>query len=51
VAGAPRTLRRAGDSGALEELEKIGAPASPADPDWWVELGETLLAKARRRPW
>ncbi|MEJ7599789.1 MAG: hypothetical protein WKG01_17925 [Kofleriaceae bacterium] len=27
-------------------LEQIGAPATAAvDPDWWTELGETLLAK------
>ncbi|MDQ3337346.1 MAG: tetratricopeptide repeat protein [Myxococcota bacterium] len=40
-------LRRAGDNdGALATLEKMGPPASPqADPDWWIALGETLLAK------
>ena len=40
-------LRRAGDHvGALAALEQLGAPASAtADPDWWSELGETLLAK------
>jgi tetratricopeptide (TPR) repeat protein len=31
---------------ALATLDKLGAPASGAiDPDWWVELGEVLLAK------
>jgi len=40
-------LRRAGDhAGALATLEKLGPPAQPGiDPDWWTELGETLLAK------
>jgi tetratricopeptide (TPR) repeat protein len=40
-------LRRAGDhKGALEALDRIGAPDKPTtDPDWWTELGETLLAK------
>ena len=40
-------LRRAGDhAGALAALEKLGPPASPViDPDWWVAIGETLLAK------
>ncbi len=40
-------LRRAGDlKGSLEALEKVGAPDKAAiDPDWWSELGETLLAK------
>jgi tetratricopeptide (TPR) repeat protein len=31
---------------ALAELAKIGAPSEPsADPDWYVEAGEALLAK------
>jgi tetratricopeptide (TPR) repeat protein len=31
---------------ALATLDKLGPPANAAlDPDWWVELGETLLAK------
>lgn len=40
-------LRRNGDlKGSLEALEKVGAPDKPAiDPDWYSELGETLLAK------
>ncbi|MGN6109403.1 MAG: tetratricopeptide repeat protein, partial [Kofleriaceae bacterium] len=40
-------LRRANEhAGALEALERIGPPAQPAiDPDWWLELGEILLAK------
>lgn len=40
-------LRRAGDlKGSLESLEQVGAPDKPAiDPDWYSELGETLLAK------
>jgi len=40
-------LRRAGDHKAsLEMLEQIGPPTSPPiDRDWWVELGETLVAK------
>jgi len=30
---------------ALAALEKLGPPATPGiDPDWWTELGETLLA-------
>ncbi|HEU0035344.1 MAG TPA: tetratricopeptide repeat protein [Kofleriaceae bacterium] len=40
-------LRRAGDlKGALDALDQLGPPDKPAtDPDWWSELGETLLAK------
>jgi tetratricopeptide (TPR) repeat protein len=40
-------LRRAGDlAGSLDALEKVGAPDKPAiDPDWYTELGETLLQK------
>ncbi|HTL38748.1 MAG TPA: tetratricopeptide repeat protein [Kofleriaceae bacterium] len=40
-------LRRANAaSDAQAVLEKLGPPASPAvDPDWWSELGETLLAQ------
>lgn len=40
-------LRRGGDhAGALAALEQLGPPAEPAiDPDWWLALGETLLAK------
>jgi tetratricopeptide (TPR) repeat protein len=40
-------LRRAGDhAGALAALDKLGAPSTPAiDPDWWTEVGETLIAK------
>ena len=31
---------------ALAALDKLGPPATPAiDPDWWVELGEALLAQ------
>ncbi|HEY5945412.1 MAG TPA: tetratricopeptide repeat protein [Kofleriaceae bacterium] len=31
---------------ALATLDKLGPPSSNAtDPDWWVELGEILLAK------
>ncbi len=30
---------------ALGALDKLGAPAQPAiDPDWWIEVGEALLA-------
>ena len=41
-------LRRNGDlKGSLDALEKVGAPDKPAiDPDWYSELGETLLAKS-----
>lgn len=40
-------LRRANDvAGALAALDQLGPPAQPAaDPAWWTELGETLLAK------
>jgi tetratricopeptide (TPR) repeat protein len=40
-------LRRANQlDQALATLDKLGPPASSAiDPDWWVELGEVLLAK------
>ena len=40
-------LRRAGDhAGALATLEKLGPPSSATiDPDWWIAIGETLLAK------
>jgi tetratricopeptide (TPR) repeat protein len=39
-------LRRAGDpTQAVATLDKLGAPTSPGiDPDWWLELGEGLLA-------
>lgn len=39
-------LRRAGEpKPALEVLDKLGPPATPGiDPDWWLELGEVLLA-------
>ncbi len=41
--------RRAGDPAkAIETLEEIAAPAVPAvDPDWWIELGEALLAAGK----
>ncbi len=44
-------LRRAGDlEGSLAALDKVGAPSQPAiDPDWYSELGETLLAKGEAR--
>lgn len=44
-------LRRANENKpALAALEKLGPPASPGiDPDWWVELGETLLANGDAR--
>jgi tetratricopeptide (TPR) repeat protein len=40
-------LRRANAAAdAQAVLEKLGPPATPAiDPDWWSELGETLLAQ------
>lgn len=40
-------LRRANQlDDARAALDAIGPPVSPAiDPDWWVELGEVLLAK------
>lgn len=40
-------LRRANQlDDALATLDKLGPPASSAsDADWWVELGEVLLAK------
>lgn len=40
-------LRRANAvADAQAVLEKLGPPTSPAvDPDWWSELGETLLAQ------
>ena len=39
-------LRRGNDArGALAALDKLGAPDKPAlDPDWWIEVGEALLA-------
>ncbi len=39
-------LRRDGaPKEAIATLDKLGPPASPSlDPDWWVELGEALLA-------
>ncbi|MDX2092318.1 MAG: tetratricopeptide repeat protein [Kofleriaceae bacterium] len=39
-------LRRANDaSNAVVVLEELGPPTSPSiDPDWWTELGESLLA-------
>lgn len=38
-------LRRSGDGkGAVAELDRMGAPASPGDdPAWWRELGEALI--------
>jgi tetratricopeptide (TPR) repeat protein len=31
---------------ALTVLDQLGPPATPGlDPDWWLQLGETLLAK------
>jgi tetratricopeptide (TPR) repeat protein len=40
-------LRRGADpGGALAVLEELGPPATAAsDPAWWIELGETLLAR------
>jgi tetratricopeptide (TPR) repeat protein len=40
-------LRRAKQTAdALVVLEELGPPASPGiDPDWWSELGESLLAQ------
>ncbi len=40
-------LRRAGHSAdALAALDKLGPPEKPAaDPDWWAETGEALLAQ------
>ncbi|HEY1557101.1 MAG TPA: tetratricopeptide repeat protein [Kofleriaceae bacterium] len=40
-------LRRAGHPAeAIETLDQLGAPATPAvDRDWWIELGEALLAR------
>jgi tetratricopeptide (TPR) repeat protein len=40
-------LRRANlAANAQAVLEKLGPPSSPAiDPDWWTELGETLLVQ------
>jgi tetratricopeptide (TPR) repeat protein len=42
-------LRRAGDpAAAFATLEQIGAPERPAaDPDWWTEVGEALLARGQ----
>ncbi len=39
-------LRRAGKpADAVAALDKLGAPETPsADPDWWTEVGESLLA-------
>ena len=39
-------LRRAGESKqAAAVLDKLGPPSAPGmDPDWWIELGEALLA-------
>jgi tetratricopeptide (TPR) repeat protein len=40
-------LRRAGKpADALATLDKLGPPTTPGiDPDWWLEVGETLLAQ------
>lgn len=40
-------LRRAGKpADAVTALDKLGPPATPtSDPDWWTELGESLLAR------
>ncbi len=40
-------LRRANELGpALQTLDELGPPPQAGiDPDWWYELGETLLAK------
>ena len=45
-------LRRAGHAGeALDALEQLGAPATPpVDRDWWIELGEALLARGDAGP-
>ncbi len=39
-------VQRAGDAGgALALLDELGAPVPAAtDPDWWIELGQALLA-------
>jgi tetratricopeptide (TPR) repeat protein len=39
-------LRRSGKTQeAVDALDKLGAPSAPGiDPDWWLELGEGLLA-------
>jgi predicted Zn-dependent protease len=44
-------LRLEGDSrGAIAELEAIRPPLEPvADPDWWLELGEALIADGRAK--
>ena len=41
-----QVLRRANHAAeAIAELDRIGPPAQPSiDPDWYVELGESLLA-------
>ncbi len=40
-------IRRSGQpADAIAELDEIGPPSAPSiDPDWWVELGESMLAK------
>ena len=45
-------LRRAGHPGeAIDALEQLGAPPTPAvDRDWWIELGEALLARGEAGP-
>ena len=42
-----RVVQRAGDvGGALALLDELGAPVPAAsDPDWWIELGQALLAR------
>jgi tetratricopeptide (TPR) repeat protein len=42
-------LRRANQHDeAITVLEELGPPGAPAiDPDWWVELGETELARGQ----
>jgi tetratricopeptide (TPR) repeat protein len=39
-------MRRGGHAQeAVDVLDKLGAPSAPGiDPDWWLELGEALLA-------
>jgi tetratricopeptide (TPR) repeat protein len=44
-------LRDRGDAkGALAALDKLGPPAQAvSDPDWWIELGNALLANGDRQ--
>jgi tetratricopeptide (TPR) repeat protein len=44
-------LRRAGKpADALATLDKLGPPSAPGiDPDWWLEVGEALLAQGNAK--